>query len=401
MKPLESQPQGHGLLIEPIVVGKDYVFGSYTNLSGEIINESGDWEDYLPEDEYQAPKYETNACTCFGTSSAVETLINFVTGEKVNLSDRMIAAGAGIDPAQGAVPKLAADFIRKNWSAPETLYRMDSADTLQDYYKPVPAYLYPEAKKYQKDYTFGYEFVTPSLANLQEALKRGTVCMSVALMWDEATGKYYRPANWSDTHWVQLVKVYPNGDMMIFDSYPPFRKVIKAGFLPQFAYRYNINEKQVDYIAQAIKAIKDFIANFFPEPETPPATLPMNRSKIPEWALAIQHEEGGKPQDRNMRTHNPGNIKFTEFTKSLGIQKGDAAPDGGHYGKCESYEQGFRALKLFLEYAAEGQLKSYKPTMSIAEFTQVYALPPKNHPYAANVAKRLGVPVTTQIRNLL
>lgn len=262
MRPPETQPQEtiHGFIPQPIEVGKDYIFGGeYTKLKGEIINETGDWTPWLPSGEPQNIGFETNACTCYGTSNAVETLVNFTFGEQTNLSDRMVAKGAGIDPKRGAVPKLAADFLRKNWSVQEEVWPMAGVQSVDEYYKKFPDILYAEAKQDKGDYALGYEFVNPSLANLKEALKRGTVCISVSL-WLGEDGKYYKPEGWRDSHWLQLVRIFDNGDLLVNDSYAPYLKTVRAGFTPEFAYRYELNPEFLSAMQKLINAIKDFLA---------------------------------------------------------------------------------------------------------------------------------------------
>ncbi len=133
---------------------------------------------------------------------------------------------------------------------------------------------------------------------------------------------------------------------------------------------------------------------------TPPVVPPVlppppHLSKIPVWALAIQHAEGGKPQDRNTRNHNPGNLKYTSYTASLG-----ATPTDGNFCYFADYHTGFQALCQFLHDAATGKLHSYSPGMTLDAFTTVYASPP-NANYINSVANALGVHITIQIKELL
>lgn len=401
MKPPKAPPIGYGF-IQPTIEAEDYVLGGYSKLKGEIINESGDWTQFLPQGEPQAPKFETNACTCFGTSNAIETYLNFVFGSNTNLSDRMMAVGAKIDPKRGAVPKAAADFLRKNWSVSESSWPMEGVETVEEYFKPLPDVLYKEALQDKGDFTLGYEYVQPTPNNLREALKRGTVCMSVAL-WLGDDGKYYRPQGWNDSHWLQLVRIYDNGDMLAFDSYAPYLKTIKKGFLPQTAYRYTLNEKQVDSILiSLVKIIKTIQAWLATQPAMPPVETQPTRLEV--WAKAIQAEESSKPPrvtDVNVRLKNPGNLKYTSYTASLGGKKSTVPGlDGGTFCEFPTYTDGLNALKQFLRDAVDGKLKSYKPTDTLKKFTQTYANPP-NLGYATNVAKKLGVTIETQIREIL
>lgn len=137
-----------------------------------------------------------------------------------------------------------------------------------------------------------------------------------------------------------------------------------------------------------------------PTPKTPPEAVLPPKSRIPTWALAIQHAEGGKPQDLNIRNHNPGNLKYTSYTASLGAKLGGNATDGGSFCYFDSYAAGYKALCTFLTDACKGRLKAYKPTMTLDQFTEIYAQPPSKG-YVNSVAQYLGVSPEIMIQELL
>lgn len=252
-----QQPQGHGLILEPLI-DEDFCFGGYSKLKGEIINPSGDWTGFLPAEEFQAPVFETNACTIFGTTNAIETLALFTFGENLNLSDRFGAKGAGVDPLRGLTPKKAADFLRKNWSVTESMWPMAGVQTVEEYYKEIPANLFDAALKLKGENVFGYEYVQPSTKQLREALKMGPCGISVALLQDE-NGLWYKPQGWRDSHWTELVKINNNGNLVIFDSYPPYVKEIRADFVSEFSYRYALNEEVVSEMVRLIRLIRQYL----------------------------------------------------------------------------------------------------------------------------------------------
>ena len=140
--------------------------------------------------------------------------------------------------------------------------------------------------------------------------------------------------------------------------------------------------------------------NFDPSPEIKPEDRPMNRNRIEEWALSIQHAEGGKPNDLNTRNRNPGNLKFTSYTASLGGKKGSAGSDGGNFCVFDTYQDGFKALCQFLTDACTNKLKSYRRTMTLDEFSKVFANVPLGHGYQKSIALRLRVPLSIQIKEL-
>jgi len=116
----------------------------------------------------------------------------------------------------------------------------------------------------------------------------------------------------------------------------------------------------------------------------------VTKSFIPQWIEAIKIMEGAKPY-RN----NPGNIRF--------IGQKYAVNDNG-YCKFDTYEHGYQALESLLINACTGKSKIYYPTMTLNDFYDKYAPDSDGNDsnnYAKFVAKRLGVSVDTQIKELL
>lgn len=121
-----------------------------------------------------------------------------------------------------------------------------------------------------------------------------------------------------------------------------------------------------------------------------------NLSKLDAWAMAIQKFEGYYPGSRSYRNNNPGNIRFVGQSSASG--KDDL-------GFCifPTYQIGFNALKSLLKQAATTS-KLYDHEGDLYTFFSVYApASDNNHPrqYAEFVAKEIGVPVSTPIKNLI
>jgi hypothetical protein len=263
-----NQPKGHGLIIEA-PSPTDYVAGD-GKLSGEVINPEGDWLPFVPTNEHQAPQFETNACASFGTLNAFEILHKFFFGEELNLSDRMLAKGSNTDPARGNTPQRVAEWFRKNWSALQEDWPTDGVQSVQEFYSNFPDLLYSKAEIVRDGNVWGYEAITnPTPLKLREALTKGVVCMSVALMKDE-NNLWYKPAGFRDSHWITLLKIKPNGNYLVLDSYPEYIKEIRADFIPEVAYRYALNEAAVDgiltSIANIIKKLLAYVQTIKEEP---------------------------------------------------------------------------------------------------------------------------------------
>ena len=77
----EKQYQGHGF-IAPQITPDNYVLGATNALPFEVIQNNGNWLEFLPEGEWQArPNIETYSCTAFGTLNAIEILLKRLYNE--------------------------------------------------------------------------------------------------------------------------------------------------------------------------------------------------------------------------------------------------------------------------------------------------------------------------------
>lgn len=160
-------------------------------------------------------------------------------------------------------------------------------------------------------------------------------------------------------------------------------------------------------LLEKLKILLNKLMDFFKEePEIIKIVPPPHISRIKDWAKAIEIEESSKPPkltDRNKRNNNPGNIKLSSYTKTLGSieikLKGITGVDKDNFCIFENYDSGFKALCQFLTDAANNKLKPYR-NCSLLEFTRIYAEPPNDN-YANGVANKLGVSVNDKIKILL
>lgn len=239
-----------GFLYEPIQ-DQDFVFGGSRSLfqkfKGEPLTD-GDWRPFLYDLIYshQAPGYETNSCTIHGLLNAVELLAVRVFGYTLDLSDRFVAAQAGIDPARGATPKVGAEWLRKNWSVNENEWPTADAKSVEEFYQQPPNQLRTLAIARGAEFDFGYEYITPSKENIKAYLPYSPVCISVALLRDENL-LYYKPTGWRDTHWLTVLAVDDDGNYVVLDSYPDtdgsYIKKIRGDFVPEVAMGYYLRPK--------------------------------------------------------------------------------------------------------------------------------------------------------------
>ena len=392
-----------GLLIEP-PSKTDYVAGD-GNLTGEVINPTGDWLPFVPVFEHQAPLFETNSCASQATMNALEGLYKALFGIEPNHSDRMLAKGSGTDPKRGNSPQKVAEFFRKNWSVLEEDWPMAGVQTVEEYYKEFPDLLYSKAEIVRGEGVFGYEAITnPTKLKLKEALTKGVVCISVAAWGKDENDIYYKPSSWRDNHYVWLLKIKENGNYLVFDSYDPSIKEYRGDAIPEIAYRYTLNEKEVDWLITTLKAlikkIQDYLATkpAPTNPELPPPFLKQNILNM--MCLAIQKHEGwiANPPSRSYRNKNPFNLVY------VGQAKATKEPNG-RFCVFQTYEDGFNAGKQMILNAAMGKSKIYHPSDNLFDFFNKYAPKSDNNDpirYAEVVAKAMGVnPAKWRLKDLL
>lgn len=66
--------KNYGLIIEPRQP-EDYLFGGHTKLGNKVLQEDGQWDNYLPLPEAQSISIETQACVSFSVLNCAEMLI--------------------------------------------------------------------------------------------------------------------------------------------------------------------------------------------------------------------------------------------------------------------------------------------------------------------------------------
>jgi hypothetical protein len=117
----------------------------------------------------------------------------------------------------------------------------------------------------------------------------------------------------------------------------------------------------------------------------------LKKSRLNDWALAIQSFEGFYPGSRSFKNNNPGNLKYVGQLYATGH-------DDENHAIFDSYQHGFDALIRQLQIAVNGN-GTYNGTMTLRQFFHVYAEANSDN-YASFVATKLGVSPEIQIRLL-
>lgn len=129
--------------------------------------------------------------------------------------------------------------------------------------------------------------------------------------------------------------------------------------------------------------------------EPPP---PVHASQMWNLAYGIFEAEGGS-KAAGFHVNNRGDLKYTDYTKSLGAT--GATPM--NFAIFPTMDIGDQACVQLCVDAATNKLKAFQGTMTLKKFCQIYALPPNDN-YLNVVLKhitRLGITSQSQLRELL
>ena len=224
---------------------EDWTFGA---IDSPIINESGDWSDYIPVFEHQAKHFQTMACCSFSALNVLEILYKYKYGVEKNWSDRFTAKVSGTN-SRGNTFKAVADAIRHYGLIDEELYPM--VNTWNEYYKEVPQELLDKGKDFLINHEISYWWVFPNKENLKDALKRAPLQVGVKLGGFKIVGDkiiYTRTTGFSN-HAVSLIKMTDDW-YKIFDHDDRDIKYLAPNFDIQYVYLYSIIKKNMKFLKE-------------------------------------------------------------------------------------------------------------------------------------------------------
>lgn len=223
----------------------DYQFGAW-KLPEEPIQNTGNWDYFLPVLENQNIATETNGCVSFTTTSILEILHKKLYGEEPNYSDRFLAIVSDTDPYAGNTPKRVIDAVRKKGLIDEELLPFTpDLNTPEKYYQPMPMTtdLLWKAKYFLDNFDVGYEWVATDPESIKEALKRSPLGIAV-YAWAQKDGLYYRPEGAPDVHYTVLYGYEEGKYFKVYDSYENNLKKLDWNFGFRTIKRYHLAKKE-------------------------------------------------------------------------------------------------------------------------------------------------------------
>lgn len=247
---MPNAPHNYGLIHVPIVVGDNYVFGSSLSAGGAVLQPDGQWDDFLPPDEFQSVGgFDANDCATQGTLNSVETLIRRTLNVERQYSKRFLAVASGTTPQGNDVHKVAETLRKKG-----VVYEADcppTGTTWQQFYAPLSNALYGLALAFVAEFAFGHDYVPCAAPNIKDALRYSPLGFSVYAWWPDndvnspTFGLMIKPPGARDGHWVMCYGYEDGKYWKIFDSYDNTHKKVAWSALPQVCKRYTLSRQVV------------------------------------------------------------------------------------------------------------------------------------------------------------
>ena len=235
----------------PVIKMEDHIFGSAE--TGAVINQSGQWDEWLPQYEPQFEKFETLGCTVWGTENAIECLHKHNFGSEPNYSERFTYILAGINFA-GGDPGRIAEVIRKKGLINQ--YLLSMTDTPEEFVQPEP--MDPLYLKYGEEwlmnYSFGHQWVLTGgetkeqrIGMIKEALQYSVLGVAVTA-WNENNGIYF-DNGLRNNHWCVCFGWDDSKQAWkIFDSYDQSIKLYSYDSVISVAKRYSLSKRTTMYV---------------------------------------------------------------------------------------------------------------------------------------------------------
>lgn len=296
-----------------------WVSGGETGAVPVVLEESGNYDEYLPDEESQVifiPEvFDTCACVTFSGTNCIETVINRMRAKgllptthekflvdngyvnkqtsKVNFSDRFTAKMSGTTTSGNSLGAVG-ESIRvlhgllpeSDWKFPEFAEGLTMTEMWNQYYQDVPQALQKKAKKFLEYFKITYQWTavgTSTPEGLKADLKNGPfqIAAKVCPPWASTDGMPAIPAcGVGSGHATIIYGTDGNGAFRDFDHYKSFRKLLAGNYdipyavqyyvevkkleTPAFSYTYNVNLKygavagtEVHKLQEGLQALKN------------------------------------------------------------------------------------------------------------------------------------------------
>lgn len=180
-----------GLIPEKYQV-TDYHFRGISGISSSVLQEDGQWDNFMPVEELQLGTYfDTFACVTFSALNCIETLFERKFGVPANFSDRFTAKKSGTTRNGNSLVAVASS-IRHDGLVDENSWPFargrDEKVTWEEYYKEIPESVVAEGLSFTDHYDVMTEWVEPTENCLMAALTEGPLQVTLTYQGTEKMG---------------------------------------------------------------------------------------------------------------------------------------------------------------------------------------------------------------------
>jgi hypothetical protein len=342
----------------------------------------------------------------------------FVKNGDIEFSDAFVAINSGTT-REGNSLKAPLEAIRKQGMIPKLMLPKEDFMTFDEYHSPkrITEKMKNLGQEFVSRFTIRYEKVYEEYYG--DLLKQDLLNVAGFAWSSPINGEYPR----TDEQPNHCFVIYKTPKYYAFDNYIDFdndfiKKLAPDYNFVDYGYRLYISENEISKLSLFEKILNILKQILLLDKQI----IEMKKTKLEIFALAIRSHEGWSKVSRSFRNNNPGNLRISEYTKSLGA----ISRDDKNFCIFPDYQTGFNALKQFLKDASNRLLKPYHifnssipyhkkllpngkdgqelPDLMLIDFFSIYAPAEDNNnciAYANDVAKKCGVSSTSLLKDVI
>jgi hypothetical protein len=229
-----------GLMQEPGVEIKDWRMGGVTGIVPEVLQESGDWTEFLPVYEPQKITYDTMSCVTFSALNCLETMYSRRYGIEENFSDRFTAKVSRTTPSGNYLSRVANSILNYGMVS-EALWPY-GGNNWSAYMADIPLDLIQAGQNSLDKYKINWEWVVERDAKtIMEALTYSPLQVTV-YAWESPQNGIYQKTEKTTNHAVMLYDYKKYEYWVIYDHYENNIKRLAWDFKFGHRLRYNIED---------------------------------------------------------------------------------------------------------------------------------------------------------------